>query len=379
MMNIIVDENISFAKEAFSHFGNVFIIHGREINNHLLKKTDALIVRSITKVDKNLLNGTPVKFVGTATIGTDHIDLEYLNTNNICFSDAKGCNADAVTEYVFASIIKLLNENNLSIKGRTIGIVGTGNIGSRIARISEAMGMKVFKNDPPLQRKYGTKDFVSLNEIFSCDIITSHVPLNKSGIDKTIHLFDKKNLNNINNDTILINTSRGPVADNTALIEAIDNKSLHVVLDVWENEPDIDISLLERVKIGTPHIAGYSLEGKVNGTVIIYNALCKFLGEQPVWKPSLPLAGSPVININQTGNNGEELNNIISRIYDIKKDNDKMKKLIGIPKAQIPNSFDTLRKEYPLRREFNNFTIRTNRDEEALIRILKAFRFEIEN
>jgi erythronate-4-phosphate dehydrogenase len=377
MLNIIVDENISYAKEAFSHFGNVSIIHGREINNNLIKKTDVLIVRSITKVDKNLLNGTPVKFVGSATIGTDHIDLKYLETNNIYFSDAKGCNADAVTEYVFASIIKLLSETNLSIKGRTIGIVGIGNIGSRIARISEAMGMKVFKNDPPLQRKYGINDFVSLNKIFSCDIITLHVPLNKNGIDKTIHLLARENLNNINSGAILINASRGAVVDNTALIEAIDNKSLRVVLDVWENEPDIDIALLSRVKIGTPHIAGYSLEGKVNGTVIIYNALCKFTGKQPVWKPCLPLVESPVIKLKQFSNIGEELNNIIGRIYDIKKDNDKMKKLISIPKEQVPNCFDMLRKEYPLRREFNNFKIKTNRDKEAVIRILKAFRFEI--
>jgi erythronate-4-phosphate dehydrogenase len=375
-MNIIVDENISYAPEAFSQFGNVSVIHGREINNNLLKNADALIVRSITKVDENLLKGTPVKFVGTATIGTDHIDLKYLDSKGIFFSGAKGCNADAVTEYVFTAVIKLLNGNSSALKGKSIGIVGTGNIGSRIARIAGAIGMKVLKNDPPLQRKSGAADFVPLNEIYNCDIITLHVPLNKDGIDKTVHLFDRENLNILNDNVILINASRGPVVDNTALAEAVDKKSIRAVLDVWENEPDINTAMLERVKLASPHIAGYSLEGKVNGTVIIYKALCKFLGEQPVWKPSLPVIETPVKNLNHTGNSVEELNSIISKIYDIKKDDAKMRGISAMPKAQIPKYFDTLRKEYPLRREFNNFKIKLTTPDKELVNILTALRFE---
>ncbi len=257
-----------------------------------------------------------------------------------------------ITEYVFTSVTKLLNGNSSALKGKSIGIVGTGNIGSRIARIAGTIGMKVFKNDPPLQRKSGAADFVPLNEIYNCDIITLHVPLNKDGIDKTVHLFDRENLNKLNDNAILINASRGLVVDNTALAEAVDKKSIRVVLDVWENEPDINTAMLERVKLASPHIAGYSLEGKVNGTVIIYKALCKFLGEQPVWKPSLPVIETPVINLNHTCNCVEELNDVISKIYDIKKDDAKMRAISAMPKAQIPKYFDTLRKEYPLRREF---------------------------
>jgi len=375
-MNIVIDENISYAEKAFSQFGNVTIIHGREINNNLLKNADVLIIRSITKVDENLLTGTPVKFVGTATIGTDHIDLKYLDSKGICFSDAKGCNADAVTEYVFTSIIKLLDENNSALKGKSIGIIGTGNIGSRIAHIAGAIGMKVFKNDPPLQRKSGAADFVPLNNIYNCDIITLHVPLNKDGVDKTVHLFDKENLNKLDDNTILINASRGPIVDNSALLEAVDKKCLRVILDVWENEPAINKAILERVKLASPHIAGYSLEGKVNGTVIIYKALCNFLGEQPVWKPFLPVIETPVINLNNTGNTVEELNGIISKIYDIKKDDDKMREISTMANAQIPKYFDALRKEYPLRREFNNFKIKLNTPNEELANILNALRFE---
>jgi erythronate-4-phosphate dehydrogenase len=375
MMNIVIDENISYAEEAFSQFGKVSVFHGRKINNHILENADALIVRSITKVDKNLLQGTPVKFVGTATIGTDHIDLDYLRSNGICFSDAKGCNADAVTEYVFSSIIKLLSEQNLPIKERSIGIVGIGNIGSRIAKIAEVLGMKVFKNDPPLQRQNGAKDFVPLDNIYKCDIITLHVPFIKTGTDRTVHLFNQANLAELDDNIIFINASRGQVVDNTALIETIDRKSLNVVLDVWENEPGINTELLEKVKIGSPHIAGYSLEGKVNGTVIIYKAFCNYLGIQPIWKPSLPKVNNPDIVANTTGSYEQILNNIIHAAYSIEEDDDRMKKLINMPEGEISNSFDTLRKEYPLRREFTNYNVMTNKNNEELTGALKALRF----
>jgi erythronate-4-phosphate dehydrogenase len=379
MLNIVIDENISYAEEAFSQFGNVSVVHGRNINTQLLKDTDVLIVRSITKVNEELLKGTRVKFVGTATIGTDHINLDYLKSKGIGFSDAKGCNADAVTEYVFTSIIKLLNSKKLPLKGRTIGIVGTGNIGSRVARIAGIMGMQVLKNDPPLQRESRAEEFIPLSDIYKCDIITFHVPLNKTGIDKTIHLLDQDNLNKLNENAILINASRGPVVDNNALIKAIDDKNLNVVLDVWESEPDIDIELLNRVKFGTPHIAGYSLEGKVNGTLIIYKALCHFLGEQAIWNPSLPSVESPGIIPEQAAGNEEILENIINSIYNIKIDDNGMRKLNSLPKEQISSYFDTLRKEYPLRREFSNYKISLDKSDEELTNILKALRFEITN
>ncbi len=203
MLKLIVDENIALAADIFNQFGDVKLVSGRYITNSLLKDIDILIVRSITNVDEGLLKNTPVKFVGTATIGTDHIDLDYLKKNNIIFADAKGCNAFSVAEYVVAALLNFSVKYDFSLKDKSIGIVGVGNVGSKVATFAEALGMDVLLNDPPLQRNGDKTNFVELDEILKCDIVTLHVPLNPNGIDKTHHLFDKKILSRLKNDTIL--------------------------------------------------------------------------------------------------------------------------------------------------------------------------------
>ena len=277
MLKIIIDENIAFAREAFNQFGQIILLPGKKITNQELQKADILIVRSVTQVNEDLLKNTAVKFVGTATIGTDHIDLDYLNKNNIVFADAKGCNAYSVAEYVITALLFLADKLDLKLSDKTIGIVGVGNIGSKVAAFANALGMKVLLNDPPLQRNGDKREFLPLDKILSTDIITFHVPLIKEGVDKTYHILDKEKMGLINKNAILINTSRGPVVDNKELINVIREKNLRVVLDVWENEPDVNLDLLKEVLIGSPHIAGYSREGKVNGTKMIYNALCNYL------------------------------------------------------------------------------------------------------
>ncbi|MEE9571880.1 MAG: NAD(P)-dependent oxidoreductase, partial [Candidatus Neomarinimicrobiota bacterium] len=207
-MKLVVDENIAFAEEAFSQFGDVLLFSGRKITNDILSNADALIVRSITNVDENLLQNTNIKFVGTATIGTDHFDTNYLNENNIVFADARGCNADSVAEYVFTALLKIAVDNKFTLKNRSIGIIGIGNIGSRVVKYAEALGLKVYKNDPPKQRAGEGSNYVSLEEALQANIVTLHVPLNKTGIDKTFHLFDEKKLNELKNNTIIINSSR---------------------------------------------------------------------------------------------------------------------------------------------------------------------------
>lgn len=377
MLKIIVDENAAFAQEAFSTLGDVKLLPGREINNEVLKDADALVVRSITKVNQNLLKNTNIKFVGTATIGTDHIDKEYLKSKNIFFTDAAGCNADAVTEFVFSLLTKIICEQKLSFSDLTIGIVGIGNIGSRIARLSEILGMNVLKNDPPLERKTGSADFVDLKEILSADIITLHVPLNKEGIDKTYHLFDEKILKRLKDKTILINSCRGPVVVNSELNEIIFKKNFTTVLDVWENEPNINLSLLEKVKYGTPHIAGYSYEGKVNGTVMVYNKLCEFLKEKPSWKPELQKVENPIIKLEEVSNIEEILNRIFSHVYNIGRDDKNLRKISEIEEDKRGKYFDNLRKTYLLRREFSNYSVQLNNNDDHLKKILKAFRFNI--
>jgi erythronate-4-phosphate dehydrogenase len=220
-MKIVADENISCAYEAFSPFGEVILLPGREITNKHLKDADALITRSVTIVNKELLEGTNIKFVGTATIGWDHIDIDYLSKNNVNFSSAAGCNSDAVTEYVFSAMFSIAAGKNISLRNKKLGVVGGGNIGSRVAEIAPSLGLEVILNDPPLKRKTGSDIYQPLDKIYDCDIITLHVPLNVSGEDKTVHLFNKKNLEMLKENSIFINTSRGSVVDNTSLHSAI--------------------------------------------------------------------------------------------------------------------------------------------------------------
>jgi erythronate-4-phosphate dehydrogenase len=376
-LKLLVDENIAFPREAFSQFGEVILKSGREITNKLLSNTEALIVRSITKVDKSLLENTDVKFVGTATIGTDHIDLNYLEEKGIAFADAQGCNANSVAEYVFTALSKIATEKKLSLKEMSIGVIGVGNVGSKVVNFAEAVGLKVLKNDPPKERAGIGSGYVSLDEALTADIITFHVPLSKKGIDKTFHLLDEEGLNRLKEGTILFNTSRGPVVDNLALLDLTNKKELMAVLDVWEGEPKINTELMQKVYAGTPHIAGYSYEGKVNGTKIIYDALCEFTGKQPSWKPRLPDVENCEITFPDKGSIEERLHHIFNRVYNIEHDDEKMRKLFDMDTETGGKYFDALRKKYPLRREFNNYTIVINKNQEQFIEMLKRYRFNV--
>ncbi len=379
MLKIIIDENIALAQQAFKQVGQVTLLPGNKISNQEIKKADILIVRSVTKVDKNLLKDTTVKFVGTATIGTDHIDLDYLINSNIVFADAKGCNAYSVAEYVVTALLDIATKFNFILKEKKLGIIGVGNIGSKVAKFAEALGMTVLLNDPPLQRKGDKREFVQLDEIINSDIITLHVPLNKAGTDKTFHLFEKELLKKLNDNTIIINTSRGAVIDNSKLSEIIKKKNLKVVLDVWENEPTVNIDLLNNVVIGTSHIAGYSLEGKVNGTLMIYSALCNFLGVKKSFKPEDKHLANREIDLIESQSVEQTLNGLTSKIYNIKKDNELMKQMINKSKDEQSSYFNNLRKNYETRREFSNYKIKLNKKNTEIKKILEQFRFKLIN
>ena len=376
-MKLIIDENIAFATEAFSTLGNVKLLDGRVLKNEDVKDADVLIVRSVTKVDEKLLKNSDVKFVGTATIGTDHIDLDYLQKNKIEFSDAKGCNADSVAEYVFTALLKITSQKNISLKGKTIGVVGVGNIGSRVVRIAESLGLKVLKNDPPLERKRIEKDYVSLDEVLRADIITFHVPMSFEGIDKTFHLLNEENLKRIKEGSIIINSSRGAVIDNSALLEESNKKDLELVLDVWEDEPSINTDLLLKTQIATPHVAGYSFEGKVNGTKMIYDALCRYLKVQPTWQPKFSSIEFNELNLPENSSDEKRLYKLFSSIYNIEKDDEQMRKILDFKPGEQAVYFDLLRKEYPLRREFSNYTIKISDKEIHLNPFLENLRFKV--
>lgn len=273
-MKIVADENIAYAAHFFAPLGELVLLPGRAIRRVDVQDADILLVRSVTSVSRDLLEGTAVRFVGSCTIGTDHIDSIYLQKNNIRFAYAPGCNARAVVEYVLSALSTL--KVNIAA-GEKIGIVGCGNVGGHLLRCLQAVGANVVGCDPFL---VGTAlPLVSFEKILACDVICVHTPLTKTGLHPTFHLFDEEVINSLKPGTVLLNAGRGAVVDNDALLRRLQKQNdLRVVLDVWENEPAINPDLLKCVAIGTPHIAGYSAEGKLRGTEMVYDVLCDFLG-----------------------------------------------------------------------------------------------------
>ncbi len=377
ILNILVDENIPFAEKIFSKIGNVQTSHGRKIKNNDLKDIDTLIVRSITRVDQGLLEDSAVKFVGTATIGTDHIDIEYLNKKSIGFSNASGSNANSVAEYVFAVIFHYCKTYQKKINQLSLGVVGIGNIGSIVAGRAEKLGMKVMQNDPPLElEKQGVKKKLhKLADLMGADIITIHTPLTRTGAHPTYHLFDENILNNPGEDTLLINSARGAVVDNNYLLQLLEqNKIKGAVLDVWEGEPYINPGLLEKVYMGTPHIAGYSFDGKVNGAVMMHNKMCEHfnIDSKLDLKDIIPGVNDNIIHITASALYEETIHNIIKKAYDVEKDFENMKEILRIQdKEQRAGFFDKLRKEYPIRREFYNYKVKLDENYSEYTRLKK--------
>ena len=354
-MIIVADENIPYVREAFEALGEVRTLSGRAMTPEVVREAELLLVRSITKVNRDLLEGSAVQFVATATIGEDHIDKAYLAEKGIAFSSAPGSNADSVRQYITAALLVMAERFNLDLSAMSLGIVGVGNVGSRVQRNAEALGLRCVLNDPPRARVMGDPSFRPLEEVLACDIITLHVPLTKEGPDATYHLANETFIRRMKPGSFLLNSSRGAVADGAAIKRALDDGHLRAcVLDVWEKEPDIDVALLERVLIGTPHIAGYSFDGKVNGTRMIYEAACKHLDRIPDWNPAplLPQPECPRITVD--GKAPDALRKAVQSVYDIRQDDANMRGLLTVSQEERPKFFDRLRKEYPRRREFFN-------------------------
>lgn len=373
MLNILIDENILLAKQVFSHLGRVKLINGRKISNRTLGNTDILIVRSITNVNEELLENSKVKFVGSATIGFEHIDLNYLRKNKIFFCNAPGSNSYSVAEYVIIGLLSLAVKYNFRLSHKSIGIIGHGNIGKKVDAFCRAFKMKVLLNDPPLKKLTGNKKYLPLKDVLNTDIISLHIPLNTKGRYKTHYFLDENKLYRIKQNSLLINTSRGSVINTCDFLETLMIKKLMSVLDVWENEPNINKDLLNQVDIGTAHIAGYSIDGKLNGTKQIYSELCKYLKEKNVWYLNETKRKNKVIKFKKENTLEESIFNITKKVYDINYDNTLLKKSA----ASNKNIFDKLRKDYRERREFNNYTILINRKFKNEINILKKLRFNI--
>jgi len=380
-MKIIADTNIPFVAECFSSIGEVKVIGGREITPGVVSDADVLLVRSITPVDSDLLTGSKVRFVATATIGFDHIDVDFLRRNNIGFASAPGSNANSAAEYVIAGLLEMGRKYDIDLEDKSIGIIGVGNVGSRVANKCSALGMQIYLNDPPLRRETGEGKYLGLDELFDCDFITLHTPLTFEGVDKTYHLADERFFKSLRERCVFVNASRGGVVDSEALKRAIRSRRLRaVVLDVWENEPNIDTELLEMVDIGTPHIAGYSLDGKITGMIMIYKAVCEYfgLGARFEIEDFLPEPAVRQLIIEpSTDNEQDALADAVQKVYNIRADDVKLRGILEKPVEKRGEFFDSLRKNYPVRREFRNTLIVLESSSKSIADKLAGIGFKI--
>ena len=362
-MRIIADQNIPFVKECFSSIGQVEVCPGRQLTPVQVADADMLLVRSVTKVNEALLRGSRVKFVATATIGVEHVDTAYLAAQGIGFASAPGYNANSVAEYIVAALLALGKKYKFELAEKSIGVVGVGNVGSRVAQKCVALGMTVLLNDPPLARKTGDKKYRPLSDLIGCDVVTFHTPLTKEGQDKSYHLADAAFFAALKKGAFFLNTSRGGVHDTAALKQAMADGILGgVVLDVWEHEPNIDADLLRKVDLSTPHIAGYSFDGKVSGLLMIYRAACEHFTLTPSHTEAdfLPVPKVPEIIITPEQLNGgiERLvHDTVQQVYVINRDDFNTREILTVPDPERGPFFDRLRKEYPERREFQNTVV----------------------
>lgn len=374
-MLIVADENIPLLDAFFEGFGEIRRVPGRAIDRATVEAADVLLVRSVTNVDRDLLEGSKVRFVGTCTIGTDHLDLDYFQQAGITWSSAPGCNARGVVDYVLGSLLTLAEIEGVDLAERTYGVVGAGEVGGRLVKVLQGLGWKVLVCDPPRQAAEGG-EFVSLEQVIGqCDVISLHTPLSKNAEQPTWHLFDENRLNQLKPGAWLINASRGPVVDNAALREVLlEREDLQAVLDVWEGEPSVDIGLAELCVIATPHIAGYSLDGKQRGTAQIYQAFCQFLGQpaQVSLDELLPAPWLAQVHLNASCDPAWALATVCRGVYDPRRDDADFRRSLVVSGAEQRTAFDLLRKHYPERREIDGLKVRIDGESPALRKMVAA-------
>ncbi|HGA2315993.1 TPA: 4-phosphoerythronate dehydrogenase PdxB [Pseudomonas putida] len=374
-MLIVADENIPLLDAFFEGFGEIRRYPGRSLDAASVKDADVLLVRSVTKVDRQLLQGSKVRFVGTCTIGTDHLDLDYFAAAGIHWSSAPGCNARGVVDYVLGSLLTLADLDGVVLAQRTYGVVGAGEVGGRLVRVLRGLGWKVLVCDPLRQAVEGG-DYVSLATILEqCDVISLHTPLQRGGAHPTWHLLGAAQLAQLRQGAWLINASRGPVVDNAALRELLlDREDVHAVLDVWEGEPQVDLQLADLCTLATPHIAGYSLDGRQRGTAQIYQALCRYLGEAEKVQladllPPPPLAH---IELDGTADPAWALATLCRAVYDPRRDDADFRRSLSDDVTEQRAAFDQLRKQYPARREIEGLAVRVRGEAPQLAQMVSA-------
>lgn len=342
-MKILADENMLMVEEMFSPYGQVSTFAGRSLTAKQVHDADVLLVRSVTKVNGDLLNGSRVTFVGSATIGVDHVDQHYLAQREIHFANATGCNANAVVEYVLSALFAL----RPNWMAQTVGIIGCGNVGNRLYQLLQRLGVDCRCYDPFLSKEKNAH-LVTFDEVIASDVLCMHTPLTTDGPYPSYHLLNKTILSQLNPNALLLNAGRGAVVDNQALLALIPQRSWQLVLDVWENEPNILLPLLEQVDIATPHIAGYSVDGKINGTRMVRDAFCRSQGFDV---PMPELGHNQLIDISKPS-----ITEILQAVFDPKVEHERMKTML-LSVANCKGKFDLLRKTFPERLEFQHYRV----------------------
>jgi erythronate-4-phosphate dehydrogenase len=374
MIRVVADHRIPFLEGALEPVARVEYLPGSEIRKKHLVDADALIIRTRTECDKELLEGTSVKFIASATIGYDHINVDYCRDAGIGWANAPGCNSSSVRQYMVSVLLHLAHQRNFDLENRCLGIIGVGNVGSKVARAARALGMKVLLNDPPRARREGEEAFVSLDRIMrESDVVTLHVPLNRGGQDNTYHLADEAFIKKLKPGAILVNTSRGSVVRQESLVAAIRNGKISAaVLDVFEGEPRVNGELLDLLTLATPHIAGYSLDGKANGTGMAVRAVSRFFGlGLDDWQPGeLPVPERPVLHGDPSAMGRQELLwELYRQTYDVSVDDRRLR--------NDPEAFEQQRGTYPFRREPVAYSVRLFRGNPELVSSLEELGFSV--
>lgn len=358
-MKIVADENIPQVEELFSELGEVSLVSGRNLKAEQLQDADILLVRSVTQVNEELLESSKVKFVGTATIGIDHLNVKYLSGRGIGWANAPGSNANSVVEYVFCAISYFTGRLEALFSGATVGIIGMGNVGSSLYRRLKALGIKCCGYDPLIPQNT-FPGMVNIDQVLKADVICCHAPLTTDGDYPTFHLLDYKELTQLKSNALLINAGRGEVINGDALKKVLTERNdLSVVLDVWEFEPGIDLQLLSLTSLATPHIAGYSYDGKIAGTHAIYVACCEFLGIDGNPKTDATTANDFYpLELGNSNSVEAGIGEAVTAAYSISDDDKTLRQALeGCTQERVAVVFDQLRKTYPVRREFSCHTI----------------------
>jgi len=365
-MKILIDGNITAAQNIFQPHGEVVKMDGRQIRRRHLESVDALIIRSVTRVNAELLEGTPVRFVGTTTIGTDHLEIAWLDDHDIAWASAPGCNADSAAQYTLAMIWLACERLGVELAELSAGVIGRGNVGSRVLRLLNALGVATVANDPPLEQD-GEPGLVSLEEALAQDIVCLHVPLVKAGPYPTVQLMDAGALDRIRPGGLLVNTARGAVVDGDSLKRKLTAGRLYAALDVWPNEPRLDGELVKATTVATPHVAGYSDDGKYNGARQIYRAFCRWAGEAECPLPPVP-GGQRALWLVP---GRDAVSQVLEATCFVREHDQAMRKLADLPPDALPMEFDRLRLEYPSRRDFRAWQVHGVRPEdESMLRQL---------